>query len=168
LDPKEKLYRENYARIRAFLFRLCGDPLLAEDLAQETFYQAFISLHRFKGESEVFTWLASIARHMYLKYLRSRKMTLEAADLELVVDSFCSSAETPEEQVQRHCVEDAVRRVIRTIPPKYRDVVLLRVYAELPFAQVAKALKISENSAKVIYCRAKKMLAEELKNEFEL
>jgi RNA polymerase sigma-70 factor (ECF subfamily) len=45
---------------------------------------------------------------------------------------------------------------------------MLRIYAELPFAQVAKALKISENSAKVIYCRAKKMLAEELKNEFEL
>ena len=45
---------------------------------------------------------------------------------------------------------------------------MLRLYADLPFAEVAAALKISENSAKVIYHRAKKMLFEELKDEYKL
>ena len=49
---------------------------------------------------------------------------------------------------------------------KYRDVVLLRIYAELPFSQIALALKISENSAKVIFFRAKKKMMEVLKDEF--
>ena len=49
-----------------------------------------------------------------------------------------------------------------------RDVVVLRVYAELPFSQVAQILRISENSAKVIYFRAKKMLMEVLKDELEM
>ena len=51
---------------------------------------------------------------------------------------------------------------------KYRDVVLLRIYAELPFSQIAQILKINESSAKVIYFRAKKMLMEVLKDELEM
>jgi beta-galactosidase/beta-glucuronidase len=54
------------------------------------------------------------------------------------------------------------------IPAKYRDVVMLRIYADMPFSQVAAALDISESSAKVIYFRAKKMLMEELKDEFAM
>jgi len=93
---------------------------------------------------------------------------LEVADIDLVVDTFCSNEETPQEKLERSDVEEAVRRTIRKIPDKYRDVVMLRIYADMTFSQVAQVLNISENSAKVIYCRAKKMLAEELKNEFEL
>ena len=65
-------------------------------------------------------------------------------------------------------VAEAVRRIINGIPEKYRDVVMLRIYGEMSFNQVAQALNISENSAKVIFFRAKKMLMEEIKNEFGL
>ena len=58
--------------------------------------------------------------------------------------------------------------MVENIPKKYRDVVLLRIYAELPFSQIAQSLKISESSAKVIYFRAKKMLMEVLKDELEM
>ena len=51
----EMLYRAYYDRVYAFLYRLCGDRALAEDLAQETFLQAYTSFHRFRGECEVFT-----------------------------------------------------------------------------------------------------------------
>ena len=65
-------------------------------------------------------------------------------------------------------VTDAVRRIVDRIPDKYRDVVILRIYGELPFSQVGKVLGISEGSAKIIFFRAKKMLMEEMENEFEL
>ena len=61
-----------------------------------------------------------------------------------------------------------MRQIVNNIPKKYRDVVLLRIYAELPFSQIALILKISESSAKVIYFRAKKMLMEVLKHELEM
>ena len=168
MDQFEQLYRDNYKRIYAFLYRLCRNVQTAEDLTQETFYQAYVSLHRFNGSSEIFTWLASIAKHMYMKYLRKNKKTLEETDLTLIADTYCSSSDEPEFQVERQAVIEAVRRIIKKLPHKYADVVMLRVYSELPFAQIAKALGITENSAKVIYCRAKTMLSEELKNEFEL
>ena len=166
MEQIEQLYRDYYKKIYAFLYRMCRNVHTAEDLAQETFYQAYLSIHRFKGDSEVYTWLASIAKHIYLKYLRKNKMTLEETDLTLIADTFCSYSDQPEEQVERQTVIEAVRRVIKKLPQKYSEVVMLRVYSELPFAQISKALGISENSAKVIYCRAKTMLSEELKNEF--
>ena len=60
---------------------------------------------------------------------------------------------------------DLPEGTLSDMPEKYRDVVVLRLYAELPFSEVAEVLHISENSAKVIFHRAKKLLSEELKHE---
>ncbi|WP_405725431.1 RNA polymerase sigma factor [Anaerotignum sp.] len=164
----ETLYREYYQKVYAFLYRLCADATLAEDLTQETFLQAYKSFHKFRGDCEVFTWLAAIGKHVYFKYLKKKKLHLDAANLELVAQSYLSGDCSPEEHMHQKDVEEAVRKVVENIPKKYRDVVLLRIYAELPFSQIAQILKISESSAKVIYFRAKKMLMEVLKDELEM
>ena len=164
----ETLYREYYQKVYAFLYRLCADPDLAEDLTQETFLQAYKSFHKFRGDCEVFTWLAAIGKHTYFKYLKKKKLHLDAANLELVAQSYLQNEDSPEEHIHRKDVEKAVRKVVENIPKKYRDVVLLRIYAELPFSQIAQSLKISESSAKVIYFRAKKMLMEVLMDELEM
>lgn len=164
----EMLYGEYYDRVYAFLYRLCADRSLTEDLVQETFLQAYVSFHRFRGECEVFTWLASIAKHVYFKYLKRNRLHLDSANLDVVVNTYCMEAGDPEEIFHREYIKKMVRNMVREIPKKYRDVVLLRMYAELPFSQIALALKISENSAKVIFFRAKKKMMEVLRNEFEL
>lgn len=164
----ESLYREYYQKVYGFLYRMCADAGLAEDLTQETFLQAYTSFHRFRGDCEVFTWLAAIGKHVYFKYLKKKKLHLDAANLELVAQSYLKGECNPEEHVHKQDVEKAVRRIVENIPKKYRDVVLLRIYAELPFSQIALILKISENSAKVIYFRAKKMLMEVLQDELEM
>lgn len=164
----EVLYTEYYDKVYCFLYRLCANGDLAEDLTQETFLQAYTAFHKFRGECEMFTWLASIGKHVYFRYLKKNKLDLDSANLELVVNTYCEGCVDPEEHMRRKDVEKGVRAIIEGIPKKYRDVVMLRIYAELPFSQIALLLKISENSAKVIYFRAKKMLMEVLKYEFEL
>lgn len=165
----EQIYSEYFAGIYHFLYRLCRDENLAEELTQETFYQAFKSFLKFKGNSEIFTWLASIAKHTYFRYLKKNKLCLDNISIDSITDFYCeNNSDNPEEFVQRDYVSAAVKNIINTIPDKYKDVVILRIYAELSFAEISRALGISENSAKVIYCRAKKMLTEELKNEFKL
>ena len=168
MEVFESLYREYYQKVYGFLYRLCADAELAEDLTQETFLQAYRSFHKFRGDCEVFTWLAAIGKHTYFKYLKKKKLHLDSANLELVVQSYISRDVGPEEYVNKKEIEVAVRKIVDDIPKKYRDVVLLRIYAELPFSQIARILKISESSAKVIYFRAKKMLMEVLKHELEM
>ncbi len=166
VDTFENIYREYFSRVYGFLYRMCRNDDLAEELTQETFYQAFKSFRRFRGDSELFTWLAAIAKFTFLAYLRRNKCA-ECVNLELIEDTLCDSGENgPEETAQNRETTENIRRAILNMPDKYRDVVLLRLYAELPFSQIAESMKITENSAKVLFHRAKKLLMEELKNEY--
>ncbi len=162
----ESIYEEYFPRVYMFLYRMCNNDHLAEELTQETFFQAFRSFHRFRGESEMFTWLASIAKFTFFGYIRKHKKESEIVNIDIVTDRILEGDENdPEKILQRSETSKAIRRLVGKIPEKYRDVVILRVYAELPFSEIAESLKISESSAKVLYFRAKKMLMEELKNE---
>ena len=90
MDTFAVIYEENFPRVYAFLYRLCKNESLAEELTQETFLQAFKSFHRFRGDSELFTWLASIAKYTFFTYLRRHRLELEAINLDVVSDVMCA------------------------------------------------------------------------------
>ena len=162
-QPFEDVYKIYFRRVYAFLYKLTGDSHVAEEMAQETFYQAFLSFHRYDGSCEMFTWLAAIAKNVFFKYLRKKK--LSTLNIELLVEPTSSEGD-PQELLQRKFVAQYVSECVQKLPQKYRDVVFLRIYAELPFSQIADILSITENSAKVVYYRAKNMLRKDLfKNE---
>ena len=58
----EQTYREYQQMIHVFLLRLCGNAHLAEELTQETFYQAFKHWGDFRGQSRISTWLCTIVK----------------------------------------------------------------------------------------------------------
>ena len=61
----EQIYKEYFPRVYSFLYGMCGNASLAEELTQESFYQAFVSFHRYNGSCELFTWLDAIANNSY-------------------------------------------------------------------------------------------------------
>ena len=69
------------------------------------------------------------------------------------------------EVLEKKLAAEKVNRFIKELPKNYKDVVFLRIYADLPFSEIAANLGISENSAKVIFYRAKKILKEAIKND---
>lgn len=167
-DLFEKIYRENFSRVFAFLFKMTRDTDLSEELTQETFYQAFMSFHRFEGKCDIFTWLASIAKHSYYKYLRKNRISGNPFDFTELEKYFTSKGEVgdnPADAVQKRAMRENVAKSVLQLPEKYRDVVLLRIYADMAFSEIAAALNITENSAKVIFFRAKKKLSEDLEDE---
>ena len=72
------------------------------------------------------------------------------------------------DQIVQHELHERVRQILKQLPQKNTDVVILRLYADMTFRQIADALKITESSAKVLYFRAKNILKEKLSDEFEL
>lgn len=162
----ETIYETYFGRVHSFICRMCGNADLAEELTQETFYQAFRSFRNYRGDSELFTWLAAIAKYTFFSYVRKNRVRNEDINIDLLTEVLSDSPENgPEEQLQTRITADTVKKSIAAIPQKYQDVVTLRIYADLPFSQIAALLKISENSAKVLFHRAKKMISEELENE---
>lgn len=165
-EEYEAICKKYYKRIYLFIFKLCGSKELTEDLTQETFYQAFISLHRYKGSSDMFTYIASIAKHLYFKHLKKNKHLDEYSDLDDISEYITDDgALNPEYIYEQQTERKKVRELVEVLPEKYRDIILYRVYAEMTFAQAAEAMNITDNSAKVLFHRAKKKLSEELKNE---
>ena len=69
MEDFEAIYQEYYQRVFAFLFKMCQDRDLSEELTQESFYQALKSFHRYDGSCSLFTWLAAIAKNTYFKHL---------------------------------------------------------------------------------------------------
>jgi len=74
------LVRMHQAKIRAYLLRLCRDPDLADDMAQETFLTAFRKLQSFKGTGNFSGWLFSIAHNSFLQHLRKSKRRTEVTE----------------------------------------------------------------------------------------
>lgn len=157
----EQIYRDHYKRIYAFLYKLCRNSETAEDLTQETFYQAYISLGRFDGSCELLTWLISIAKNLFFKYLRSTKNDSMTIDL-YITDLEAPLSDEPGYRLIREVEIADVRRAIDAMPKKYSEVLVLRIYAELPYEEIARKLGISVNSAKVIFHRAKNFVKKAL------
>ena len=138
---------------------LCRNESLAEELTQETFYQAVQSVERYDGTCRVSTWLCQIGKHMWQRELRRqrRPVTLTADAGENVV----SPVKTPEEQItERETVIDVMKR-IHALPELEKQVVLLRINMELPFREIGEILGKSESWARVTFFRAKQKLREE-------
>lgn len=159
----ERIYNDYSPGICGFLYKLCGNESLSEELTQECFYQAWKSLHRYNGTCEIFTWLAAIAKNVYFKYLRKHKKEYLCCDFNNLEEEIFDSDGTPEQIIEKKEINQAVTNLVMQLETKYRDVTVLRIYAELPFSAIAELLEITENSAKVIFHRAKRQIEEELR-----
>ena len=151
--PLETMYMEYANTVKHFLISLCGNFDLAEDLTQETFYQAVRSIDRFDGSCKVSVWLCQIAKHLWYQHLRkaNRETELpEEAELPLV-----PSAE--EEAVSRSGQLDLLRRV-HELPEPGREVVYLRAFGGLSFREIGDVLGKTETWARVTFYRGKERL----------
>ena len=159
----EEIYLTYQADVWRFLMCLTGyDKLTAEELTQETFYQAFLSLKRFRGDCHLRTWLFQIARNVYGKYVRkeSRQRHLDDKETEMKSENDMSEQYEKKEQLLH------MREAIAQLEEPARSVVEYRLYSELSYAEIANILKIREGSASVIFNRAKAKISRYLKEVY--
>ena len=122
-------YREYAVMVYKFLLSLCYEEELAEELTQETFYQAVRSVDRYDGSCKVSTWLCQIAKHLWYREMerRKRKGTSElTADME--------SLEKPvEEQLTLKEEKMELFRKVHVLDEISKEIVLLRVTGAFSF-----------------------------------
>ncbi len=158
----DAVYREYAVMVYKFLLSLCYEEELAEELTQETFYQAVRSVNRYDGSCKVSTWLCQIAKHLWYREIerRKRKGTSElTADME--------SLEKPvEEQLTLKEEKMELFRKVHVLDEISKKIVLLRVTGAFSFKEIAELFGKNENWARVTYYRAKqKILKGGEKNE---
>jgi RNA polymerase sigma-70 factor (ECF subfamily) len=140
-------------------YRMLGDATEAEDAAQEVFVRAWNQLHTFQQERRFSTWLLSIASHHCIDMLRRRKPTAPLDDVALYVESQDAS---PDEIALQNEQSDIVKKLLNTLPEKYRSVTVLRYYNDLSYDEIARMTGLTESAVKTQLHRARRMLADQL------
>ena len=150
---------QTYARtVYGFLMARTGNEDLAEELTQETFIQAIRTIDRYDGSCRLSTWLCAIARNCLLTYRRKHP---EASEIQ--EDSGTgASAETS--VLDGRSRLDLIR-ALHTLPDPGREVMYLRVFGGLSFAEIGEVHGKSENWARVTFFRAKEKLRKEKKDD---
>ena len=164
MDSMDQIYRKHSRMIYAFLLSRTGEASLAEELTQETFYQAVKSLNSFKGQSSASTWLCGIANNVWLSHLRKQKRSGEIFSSD--EDEACfasSSAESPEDKFIRKVDNLTLMQALHEIKEPMREVLYLRLMGELSFREIGQIMGQSENWARVTFYRGKTKLIEGVK-----
>lgn len=72
MDNLKKIYEEYMTQVYRYLFSLCHDPHLAEELTQETFFRVLKSINQFRGDCKLYIWLCQVAKHVWVKEMKHR------------------------------------------------------------------------------------------------
>lgn len=132
---------------------------MAEELLQETFYQAFLHIDQFEGRSSLYTWLCQIGKNAWSKECRRRNMFAHDPLDELDISSGES---VPEEQLINKDEFHRIRRAVLKLEEPYKTVFVLHVYGELKLKEIAQSLGKTESWARVTYYRAKQRIIQEV------
>lgn len=155
MDSMEEIYLQHGKTVYGFLLTRTKNPDLAEELTQETFYQAIKSIGGYKGNSSVSTWLCGIAKNLWQEHLRKQKeqVPLEEAG-DIPVDSAEAELFSSWDSVQ-------VLRLVHNLDNPMREVMYLRLVGNLTFGQIGDIMEKSENWARVTYYRGKERVIKE-------
>lgn len=139
--------------LRRFLLNLTlNDAALTDDLAQETFLKAYLSIRSFKGISRFKTWLYTIAYNEYLSYKRKLRETNQPIETIPVIDERDDHAVTNAKMDVETC--------LKMLNDKERSVVLLFYLEDQPIDKIAKITGMPTGTIKSYLSRARSKMAE--------
>lgn len=143
----------------------------AEDVAQEVFIQVFRSIHAFKGESQLSTWIYRIATTRSLDLLRSRKSKKRFAFVHSIFGKNDELTHDPPDfnhpGITLEKKEDAkiLAKAISRLPENQRIAFTLNKLEDLSYQQVSDVMKTTVSAVESLLHRAKQNLRKELEKE---
>lgn len=148
---KTKQVWDLYANdIRNFILSKVSDPEMSEDLLQETFIKVHTKLDTLRDAEKLKSWLFSIARFTVMDYFRNNKISYSMNENEIVTD----------ESSKEHTKEDCLEGIIKSLPEKYREPLILADIQGLKQAQISERLQLPLATVKSQIQRARKLVAQ--------
>lgn len=150
------IYEEYFKFVYKYLYSLCLDADLAEELTQETFFKAILKINSYKEESKISTWLCAIAKNLYLNY---RKKKVKNISDEYIINNLMSAENIEYNYINKE-ENEIVRRRIKLLDKTSQKVICYRIYGNMSFKEISNLFNKSENWARVVFYRAKNKLKE--------
>ncbi len=168
----EYLATKYHRSMIAFMYRMCHNQALAEELAQEVFLRVYRSRKSYAAEAKFTTWLYRIATNLAVNYARDHKVersgkmvSLDEPDEETgTTPDVADATLNAEQQILRQERLAAIKKHVLALPEKQRAAVLMHKYDSMDYREIASVLKLSESATKSLLFRAYETLRERLKD----
>lgn len=153
-----QIYREHAPAVTRYLLYLSGNQAMAEELTAETFYQAIVGAHRFRGESSLRTWLFGIARNLYLNQQRRHQRCRGPLDKA----THLPAGDDPAIYILHTERQRQVVAALQTLSESDRSILLLYAREGLSYREIAHVLGLTLSAVKVRLHRARRRLVQAL------
>lgn len=154
MEDFEAIYVQYFDGVYKYVFSLCRNETIAEEITQEAFYRAMEHIDKFEGKCKLYVWLCQIAKNTFLTYAKKQKRYVSETDIDLsqqIEPSFENEILDKETLWKLH-------KLLHGLSEPYKEVFSLRVFGELPFSQIGELFGKSDSWARLIFYRAKKEL----------
>jgi RNA polymerase sigma factor (sigma-70 family) len=166
-----KLRLKYYDAIFKLINRMIRNREEVEDLTQEAFIKAFTSLNKFDKQYSFSTWLYKIATNNSIDHIRKKKLQTFSINKPIESEESDYSFELPNTDLEpdqeliasqrKKMLDDAMN----SLPPKYRQVILMRHIDEKEYQEIAKTLKLPLGTIKAHIFRARELLYKQLRDK---
>lgn len=139
-------------KLFAYIRFIIRNRELAEDIFQETFVKAIVTLQKgsYSCSGKFGAWLTRIAHNLMIDYFRQERnensISNDETDYNLFNDKRFSDLTVEDEMVNEQTLQD-VRRLVNELPDNQREVVFMRYYQDLSFKEIADITGVSINTA---------------------
>jgi len=150
LEELGQAYDHFSPKIYRFLYYRTNEKEIAEDLTSLTFLKAVEKFHKFSPAKGTFnSWIYRIAKNTLIDHYRTNKKTLNIEDI-----ISLSTDENVPEKVQNQLNLEELQEALKNLNETQRDIVIMRVWDDLPYQEIAEIVGKSEANCKVIFSRA--------------
>ena len=165
LHSFDVLVRRYQRKIYYLAYRMVKGHDAADDIAQETFINAYSAIRSFKIGYSFYTWLYRICMNLSINYLKRQKLVIPESQFEEETSPLEREAAgaDPSNHLALKELEDKIEKALDLLPPKFKAVLVLRVYEDLSYEEIAKTLKISMGTVMSRLFRAREKMQEMLK-----
>jgi RNA polymerase sigma-70 factor (ECF subfamily) len=158
-----ELVKRHQRSVLRLSLRFVKDMDVAEDVTQESFIKAYEKLNSFEGRASFKSWLFQIAVNTARNKIREfKRNTVDIDDVHLAVGA---EAETT---LVHTAVADIIHQEVEKLPFKQKTALMLRVYEDLSFAEIANIMECPYDTAKANYRHALLKLRQTFEEQEEL
>lgn len=163
----QQVYHKYHREIYLYLYSLCKNHEVAEDLTQETFLKAMLSLS--ETHANIRAWLYLVARNSYFNYSKkeNRNVLLDEGEMEsaFYVDSAKETLERILTDERRRLLYQALKK----LDERSREILTLQYFCNLSQKEIAALLKLNPENVRVLSYRGKRRLKEYMEaNGYEI
>ena len=150
----QQVYRRYATEIYLYLCSLCKNREIAEDLLQDVFLKALLSLS--ESHTNIRAWLYKVARNTCLNELRKRERETELDESMMVSDDTLLGNMIQNEE--KRCLYQAMMK----LPDRQREILELFYFSEMSIKEIASVLSLTPENVRVLACRGRKQLRNEM------